>query len=130
MLPLVAQRKADNVAALRNSVADVLPRCRHALRKLHRDACHKLARVPRVAAAAREEEARCETLPVVVPARHGPRDGRLARARLPAQPEDVPLVWPIRPVVYLIEQSDARVGQACRLVLLRERVEGRVGSLR
>jgi hypothetical protein len=32
--------------------------------------------------------------------------------------------------MYLIEESDARVGEACRLVLFRERVKGRIGSLR
>jgi hypothetical protein len=32
----------------------------------------------------------------------------------------------IRPAVNLIEEGDARVGEAGRLVLLRERVEGRV----
>jgi hypothetical protein len=66
----------------------------------------------------------------VVPARHRPRDRRLARARQAAQPEDAPLIWPFRPTVYLIEESDARIREACRLVLLRERVEGRIGSLR
>ena len=130
MLPLIAQRLADNVAALCDSVADVLPRCWHTLRELHRNARHKLACVPHVAAAAREEEARCELLPVVVPASHRPRDGRLARARQPAQPEDAPLIRPVRPAVYLVEEGDARVGQAGRLVLLRERVEGRIFGAR
>jgi hypothetical protein len=130
MLPLVAQRLADNVAALCDSVADVLPRCWHTLRELHRNARHKLARVPHVAAAAREEEARCKTLPVVISARYRPRDGRLARARQPTQPEDAPLVLAIRPAVYLVEEGDARVGQAGRLVLLRERVEGRIFGAR
>jgi hypothetical protein len=120
VVPLVAQRLAGNVAVLCYSVADVLPRCWHAVRELHRDARHKLARMPNVAAAARKEEARCKPLSVVVPARHRPRDGRLARARQPAQPEDAPLICPIRPAVYLVEQSDARVGEADRFVLLRE----------
>jgi hypothetical protein len=75
VLPLVAQRLADNVAVLCYSVADMLPRCWHALRELHCDACHKLARMPNVAATAREEEASCETLPVVVPARNRPGNG-------------------------------------------------------
>ena len=130
MLPLIAQRLADNVAALCDSVADVLPRCWHAVRELNRNARHKLACVPHVAAAAREEEARCQSLPVAVPARHRPRDGRLARARQPAQPEDAPLICAVRPVVYLVEEGNARVGQAGRLVLLRERVEGRIFGAR
>jgi hypothetical protein len=32
--------------------------------------------------------------------------------------------------VYLVEEGDARVGQAGRLVLLRERVEGRIFGAR
>jgi hypothetical protein len=130
VLPLAVQRLAGNVAALCNSVADVLPRRWHILRELHRDARHKLACVPHVAAAAREEEARCQSLPVAVPARHRPRDGRLARACQPTQPEDAPLIRPVRPAVYLVEEGDARVGQAGRLVLLRERVEGRIFGAR
>jgi hypothetical protein len=72
--------------------SDVLPHCWHAVRELHRDARHKLAGVANIAAAAGEEEARCESLPVVIPARHCPRDSRLARARQPAQSEDTALV--------------------------------------
>ena len=49
-----------------------------------------------------------------------------ATARQPAQPEDAPLVLTIHPVVYLVEEVDARVGEAGRLVLLGVRVEGRV----
>ena len=37
---------------------------------------------------------------------------------------------PIRPAVYLVEEVDARVGEAGRLVLLGERVEGRVFGVR
>jgi hypothetical protein len=61
VLPLAVQRLAGNVAALCNSVADVLPRRWHILRELHRNARHKLAYVPHVAAAAQEEEARCQS---------------------------------------------------------------------
>lgn len=32
--------------------------------------------------------------------------------------------------MYLVEEADARLSEACRLVLLRERVEGRIGSVR
>jgi hypothetical protein len=118
VLPLVAQGLADNVAARFNRVADVFLQRWHVVRELHCDARHKLACMANVAAAAREEEARCQTLPVVVPARHRPRDGRLARARKPAQPEDASLVWAVRPAVNLVEEVDARVGEADRLVLL------------
>jgi len=83
-----------------------------------------------VTAAAREEEAGSETLPIVVPARDRSRDRRLACARQAAQPEDASLVWSLRPVMYLVEDADARLSEACRLVLLRERVEGRIGSVR
>jgi hypothetical protein len=59
VLPLVAQRLAGNVVALCNSVADMLPHRWHAVRELHCNARHKLAGVPNVAAATREEEAGC-----------------------------------------------------------------------
>jgi hypothetical protein len=62
------------------------------VRKLYCDACHKLAGMTDIVAAAREEEARCETSLVEVPAGDGPGDGRLARARQAAQPEDASLV--------------------------------------
>jgi hypothetical protein len=52
VLPLVVQRLADNVVALCYSVADVLPQRWHAVRELHRDACHKLACMANVTAAA------------------------------------------------------------------------------
>ena len=130
MLPLVAQRLTDNVAALCYSVADMLPRRWHAVRELHCDARHKLACMAYVAATAREEEAGRKTLPIVVPARHRPGNGRLARARQAVQPEDAPLVLTVHPAVCLVKEVDARVGKAGRLVLLRVRVEGRVNSVR
>jgi hypothetical protein len=119
-----------DIAALGNSVTDMLSRCRDVVCKLRCDARHKLARMAYVAAAAREEEAGRQTLLVMVLARDRPRDGRLARARQAAQPEDAPLVLPIRPAVYLAQEVDARVGEADRLVLLGERVEGRVFGVR
>jgi hypothetical protein len=130
MMPLVAQGLASNVVALCNRVANKLLHCWHMARKLHCKARHKPACVAYVAAAAREEEASCKTLFVMVPARHCPRDRRLARACQPTQPEEAPLVLPIRPAVYLVEEVDARVGEAGRLVLLGERVEGRVFGVR
>ena len=36
----------------------------------------------------------------------------------------------VRPAVYLVEEVDARVRQADRLMLLRERVEGRIFGAR
>lgn len=86
--------------------------------KLHRDARHEPACVADVAAASREEEAGCQTLLVVVATRYCPRDGRLARPRQAAQPEDTALVLPIRPAVYDFQEVDARVGQVFRLMLL------------
>jgi len=70
----------------------VLPQCWHATRKLHRDAHDKPIYMADVTAAAREEEAGSETLPIVVPARDRSRDRRLAYARQAAQPEDASLV--------------------------------------
>jgi len=102
----------------------------YAVRELHCNAGHKFASVPDVAAATREEEARCQLLPVVMPARHCPGDGRFACARQSVQPKDAPIILAVRPGVYLVEESDARIGEACRLVLLRERVEAGIGSLR
>ena len=83
-----------------------------------------------VAAAAREEETAGQTLLVIVAARDRPRDRRLTRACQAAEPEDAPLVLPIRPAVYLAEEVDARVGKAGRFVLLRKRVEGRLFGVR
>jgi hypothetical protein len=77
-----------------------------------------------------KKKAGCKTLLVVVPARDRPRDRRLARARQAAKPEDASLVLSLRPVVYLVEEADARVAEADRLVLLRVRVEGRVPGVR
>jgi hypothetical protein len=44
--------------------------------------------------------------------------------------EDAPLILTIRPAVYLIEESDARVGEADRLVLLCERVKSHIFGVR
>jgi hypothetical protein len=119
-----------DIATLSNSVADVLSRCSDVFCKLHCDTCYKFARMAYVAAAAREEEAGGKPLPVIVSARDGPRDCRLARARETAQPEDALLVFSLRPAVYLVEEVDACVGKAARIVLLAGRVEGRVFSVR
>jgi hypothetical protein len=70
-----------DIAALSNSIADVLSTCRDVFCKLHCDTRHKLACMAYVTAAAREKEAGCKTLLVVVSARDCPRDRRLARAR-------------------------------------------------
>ncbi len=126
MLPLVAQGLAGDVAAACDCFADVLPTCWHVVCELHRDARHKPACVADIAAAAREEEAGCQTLLVVVAARYCPRDGRLARPRQAAQPEDAALILPVRPAVYNFQEVDARVGQTCRLVLLGVCIERRV----
>ena len=98
------------------------------MRKLHCNARDKLACVTNVVATAGEEEASGKTLLVVVPTSYGLRNSRLARPGQPAQPENAPLICPVRPAVYLIEQSDARVWEACRLVLRRVRVKGRIFS--
>jgi hypothetical protein len=64
-----------DIAALSNSVADMLSRRSNVVYKLHCDARNKLACVANVSAAAREEEAGRQTLLVIVLARDGPRDG-------------------------------------------------------
>ena len=115
-----------DIAALGNSVADMLSRRSNVVYKLHCDARDKLACVANVSAAAGEEEASRQTLLVIVLARDGPRDGRLACARQAAQPEDASLVFSLRPAVYLIEEVYTRVGKAGRVVPLCIRVEGRV----
>jgi hypothetical protein len=130
VMPLVAQGLAGNVATLCDGLADVLPRRWDAMRKLHCNARDKLACVTDVVATSREEEAGRETFLVVVRTSYGPRDRRFARPRQSAQPEDVSLVLPLRPLVYLVEEVDARVWEAGGLVLLRKRVEGRVGGVR
>ena len=129
-MPLVAQGLASNVVALCNRVANKLLHCWHIARKLHCKARHKSARMAYVSAAAREEEASCKTLLVVIAARDRTCDGRLARACQPTQPEEAPLVLPIRPAVYLAQEVDARIREAGGLVLLGVRVKGRVFGVR
>jgi hypothetical protein len=53
-------------------------------------------------------------------------DGRLSSASHAVQPEDAPLVTPISPCCYLIEDVDSGAGQAERVMLLVVRVEGRL----
>jgi hypothetical protein len=57
-------------------------------------------------------------------------DGGLSSAGHPVQPEDAPLIIPISPYPYLLEDVDAGVGEAKRVVLLIGRVEGCIGSRR
>ncbi|KAL5384078.1 hypothetical protein DPSP01_005553 [Paraphaeosphaeria sporulosa] len=52
----------------------------------------------------------------MVSARDGPRDRRLARAHQAAQPGDASLVLSLNPAVYLVEEANARVGEASRPV--------------
>jgi hypothetical protein len=94
------------------------------------EARHIIAHMAYVAAAAQEKEAGCKMLPVVVFARNCPRDGQLARACQAAEPEDAPLVLPVRPAIYFAKKVDARIGEAGGLVLLAVRVEGRVFGVR
>jgi hypothetical protein len=68
----------------------------------------------------------CETLLLVISECDRPCNRRLARARQAAQLEEVSLIWPVHPAVYLVEELDARVGEAGRRVLLGVRVEDRV----
>jgi len=51
LVPLVAERLARNVAALRNSVANVLVESGYAARKLPRNTCDELACMADVSAA-------------------------------------------------------------------------------
>jgi hypothetical protein len=54
----------------------------------------------------------CETLLLVISECDRPCNRRLARARQAAQLEEVSLIWPVHPAVYLVEELDARVGEA------------------
>ena len=56
-MPLVTERLARNIAALCNSVANVLVKSGYAARKLQRNACDELACMADVTTATREEEA-------------------------------------------------------------------------
>jgi hypothetical protein len=130
VLPLIVQRLLRDVAALCDSVADVLSRCWYVVRKLHRDACDEFACMANVAAASREEEASCQTLLIEVPTCDCLRDCRLACACKAAEPEDASLIRSIRPTVYLVQKAFARVAEAGAFVLFCVRIKGRVSSLR
>ncbi len=67
-MPLVTKRLARNVAALCNSVANVLVDSGYVARKLQRNARDKLVCMADVSAATREEEAGSESLPLKVSA--------------------------------------------------------------
>ena len=75
LLLQVTQRLADNVAALCNSIANVLLHCWRVVCELRGNASHISASMPHVAAAAREEEACCEPLLFPVPALYCLGDG-------------------------------------------------------
>ena len=79
-MPLVAQRLADNVAALCHGVAYVLVKQRYAACQLPRNARDELARMADIAATSREEEAGSKALPVEVPTGDCARNRRLSRA--------------------------------------------------
>ena len=88
VLPLIAQRLADNVAALCNSVAAVLAQCRYAVPKLDCYAGYKLVCMANVAVTAREEkESWLRDAPFVVHVCDRPYDCQVACARHAAQLE-------------------------------------------
>jgi hypothetical protein len=126
MVPLVAQRLADNVAALCHGIANVLARRWDVVRKLDCNASDERAGMPNVAVAAREEEAGAETPMRVVVASHRSRDCRFACARQAAKPKDVSLVSSVSPAMDLAQEIDARAGEASEVVLLCKCVEGRI----
>ena len=51
------------------------------------------------------------------------RDRRLSCAGQAVQPEDVPLVLSIGPVIYLVKEIDASIMEASGLVLLKIQIE-------
>jgi hypothetical protein len=80
--------------------------------------------VTEITAASREEKAGAETAPVVV----GPGDGRLAGVRNSIQLEHAPLVVAVGPFLYFLKELRSSIWKADWLVLIFERVEGRLSG--
>ena len=83
-----------------------------------------------ISPASGEEETRSKTYFVIVFAGDRAGDGGLSSAGHAVQPEDAPLVMPISPCHYLLEDVDSGVREAKRVVLLVGRVEGCLSSIR
>jgi hypothetical protein len=100
VVPLVTEGLVQDVATLRNSVADALAESRCVVRKLEGDACDEFARMANVPTASRKKEAGSETLFVEVVASDSPRNRGLSRASQTIQPEETPLILTVSPIVY------------------------------
>lgn len=104
----------------------MLLKIRYIVRNLPRNTCDKLACMAHISITAREEEASSQTLLIKVSAGHSACNRRLSRASQAAQSEDAALVSSIGPVVYLLEEVDADVGEAGWIMLSLVCVERRV----
>jgi len=65
-VPLVTERLAPNIAALRNSITNVLVESGNATGKLQSNACDELARMTDITTTTREEEAGPQSLSLKV----------------------------------------------------------------
>ena len=116
LLPLVMERLARNIPALRDSFANVLRGGRYANRKLQRNARDKFACVADISTATGKEEAGPKTLLLRVSTGNCTCDGRLPSAGQAIQPENAPLIMSGRPIIYVLEEFDAGVLEASWLV--------------
>lgn len=115
-MPLIAERLTCYIAALCESIAYVLVERGDIARQLPRNARDELACVVCISTAAREEEAGSEALLVIKFAGHGASNRRLSRTGQAMQPENA--VSAIGPVIYLLEEVDARIVKAFWVVSL------------
>lgn len=130
MVPLVAERLSCNVTSLCNSVANNVLQTRYAIYQLHCNASDKLSCVANISTASRKKEASPEGFVRRVFDGYRSRHRRLASAGHTAQPEDTRRAFSIGPAVYLLEEADAGIRKASRVVLSLVCVERRSSSVR
>jgi hypothetical protein len=119
MVPLVTERLSRNVAALHNSVANVLVQSGYTARKLYGNRRNELANMPNIPTTSCEEEASSKTSLLKIFAGDSASNCGLSRTGQAAQPEDASLVLSVSPPVYLSKKVDAGIREARGRVLLR-----------
>ena len=130
MVPLVTERLSRNVAALRNSVANVLVQSGYTSRKLYGNRRNELASMPNISTTSCEEEASSKTSLVKIFAGDSASNCGFSRTGQAVQPEDAPLVFSFSPLIYLSKDLDTGVFEACRIMLFCIRVEARIFGVR
>jgi hypothetical protein len=110
---------------LGNSVANMVYNRWLIVRKLHGDSCKELASMADISTTSREEEARPESLLIIVFARNSACNCRLSCASQTIQPEDAPFVFTISPAAYLLKNVNSGVREASWVIMFDIRVERR-----